>query len=432
VLIRATAVLLGALLTGGCSAAPARPQPAAATGETRPPPVRSAGGESPAPSPPPPPAGPTEPTATANAAAAALTDEQLIGQLFMTYVYGSAAEQATPAERQANIALYGEPTPAAVVARWHLGGIILVDQNDLDPDRPTLSTGNIRTAEQLRELTAGLQAAAQADTRIPLLIATDQEGGRVQRLRGILPAQPAQRVAAELSPGQLRCQYATMGQQLWGLGINEDFAPVADVVRTATGVIGDRSFGPDPDVDARDVALAVTGLQQAGVLATLKHWPGHGSTSTDSHAALAVITESADQWRAVDRAAFAAAASTAAAVMVGHLALPALDPTGQPATLSTALVDGALRTGLGYRGLVVTDSLWMQPMRAAGDPADVADRAVHAGNDVLLEPPDLPGAYQALLDGVRRDPPTRATATAAVARTLTAKSRAVPTGGGGC
>jgi beta-N-acetylhexosaminidase len=425
VLSRVTALLVGTLLISGCLSPLPRPEHAA-SGETEPQPANRIGVGAPSP----PSVQPPEPAATTETAG--LSDEQLIGQLFMTYVYGSTAKQATPAQRQANIALYGEPTPAAVVQRWHLGGVILVDHNDLDPDRPTLSTGNIGNAEQVRELTVGLQAAAQADTRVPLLIATDQEGGQVQRLRGILPAQPAERLAARLSPERLRCQYATMGQQLRDLGINQDLAPVADVVRTASGVIGDRSFGPDPEQDARDVALAAAGLQQAGVLATLKHWPGHGSTSTDSHAALAVIGEDAAQWRAVDRAAFATAAPTAAAVMVGHLALPALDPTGQPATLSKALVDGELRTGLGYSGLVVTDSLWMQPMRAAGPPADVAERAVQAGDDLLLEPPDLPVAYQALLAGVRQDQQTRATVTKAAARILAAKSRAVPTTGSGC
>ncbi len=378
-----------------------------------------------------PPPGDRPTTSAAPAGAAALTDEQLVGQVFMSYVYGAGASTATAAQRQANMSLYGEATPAEVVRRWHLGGVVLVDHNDLDPQRPTLSTGNVTSAAQVRALTGGLQAVARADAGLPLLIATDQEGGRVQRLRAALPAMSSQQTAAAAGPSVLRCRYAELGRGLAGLGVNQDFAPVADVVRTSTGVIGDRSFGPDPQADAADVTAAVAGLQRSGVLATLKHWPGHGSTSTDSHAALAVVTESAAQWQAVDRVPFAAAGTTVAAVMVGHLAVPALDASGTPATLSRPLVTGQLRDRLGFTGLVVTDSLWMQPVRAAGTPAQVAARALAAGDDLLLESPDLPAAYQALLGQVRADPAVRATVTAAADRVLAAKARVGP-GAPGC
>lgn len=353
---------------------------------------------------------------------AGLSDPQMVGQLFMAYVYGASATSATPAQRQANISLYGEPTGTEVVRRWHLGGLILLDHNSLDPARPNLSTGNVGTPTQITALTSGLQRAARADSGIPLLIATDQEGGRVQRITQGVSPRPTQLSLAHNTPQQLRCGYFHLGQQLRALGVTQDFAPDADVVRTRTGVIGDRSFGPDPALDARDVAAAVSGLQDAGVAATLKHWPGHGSTSTDSHAALAVITESATTWRAVDRAAFVPALRDAAAVMVGHLALPALDPSGQPASLSPALVNGQLRARMGYQGLVVTDSLWMEPVRAAGTPGDVALRALGAGDDVLLESPDVPAAFNAVLTRVRSDKHIHAEVTAAVRRIIFAKS----------
>ena len=418
-----SAALAAGLLLTACSSADRAAFPTRTTGQPT-----AAAGASPSGEPAPLSPAPAAPSAAAPSSppsAGGLSDEQLVGQLFMSYVYGSGPDTATGAQRQANIALYGEPTPAQVLRRWHLGGVILIDHNDLDPDRPTLSTGNVAGRDQVRALTSGLQAVARADSGVPLLVATDQEGGRVQRLRAALPSTPSQQQSARLPASSLRCQYATLGAQLRDVGVNQDFAPVADVVRTATGVIGDRSFGPDPAVDGADVASAVAGLQQAGVLATLKHWPGHGSTATDSHAALAVITESAATWRSVDRAAFAGAPQ-AAAVMVGHLALPALDPSGLPATLSGELVDGQLRQGLGFTGLVVTDSLWMQPMRAAGTPAQVALRALAAGSDLLLETPDLHGAYAAVLAAVQADPEVRAQVSAAAARVRVAKERAVP------
>ncbi len=347
---RAVLTLAAVVAAAGCSttptAAPAPPPRTQVAATPATPPVTAAS-----------PAASKGAAAVGSSNPAGLTDEQLVGQVFMSYVYGATATSATPAQREANISLYGVPTGADVIRRWHLGGIILLDHNTLDPARPNLSTGNVGTATQVRHLTTGLQQAALTDSHLPLLIATDQEGGRVQRLTDGVTDRPSQRQLAHLSPAALTCSYYSLGRQLRSLGINQDFAPVADVVRTHTGVIGDRSFGPDPTLDGRDASASAAGLQAAGVLATLKHWPGHGSTSTDSHAALAVIRETAQQWHDIDRAAFAAATATAAAVMIGHLALPAIDPSGLPATLSPVLVTGQLRHGLGYRGLTVTDSL---------------------------------------------------------------------------
>lgn len=168
----------------------------------------------------------------------------MVGQLFVSYVYGSTATSATQAQRAANIALYGVPTGAEVITRWHLGGVILIDHNNLDPSRPQLSTGNVTNATQISALTAGLQqAAAQADSKVPLLIGTDQEGGRVQRITSGVVRRPAQQQLASLSPAALRCSYFTLGRDLRALGINQDYAPDADVVTTpaessATGASG--------------------------------------------------------------------------------------------------------------------------------------------------------------------------------------------------
>jgi beta-N-acetylhexosaminidase len=351
-----------------------------------------------------------------------LTDAQLVGQLFVSYVYGSSATGATAVQRQANLELAGATTGAEIVRRWHLGGIILIDHNNLDPARPLLSTGNVDDANQLTALTSGLQRAAVADSGVPLLIGTDQEGGSVQRITNGVAWRPSQLQLSGDTAAGLRCSYQSLGRQLLALGVNQDYAPVADVVRVTGGVIGDRSFGADPAVDARDVHAAVQGLQAAGVLATLKHWPGHGSTPVDSHESLPVLTETAAQWRAIDRLPFAAAAAIAGSVMVGHLALPALDRSGQPATLSPLLIEQQLRGGLGYRGLVLTDSLWMAPMREAGTPAQVAIRAIQAGADMLLESPDLSNVYRVVLSRVQSDPAFRSQVRDAVRHILAAKA----------
>jgi beta-N-acetylhexosaminidase len=205
--------------------------------------------------------------------------------------------------------------------------------------------------------------------------------------------------------------------------VDQDYAPVADVVRTSGGVIGDRSFGPDPIADARDVVAAVTGLQDAGVLATVKHWPGHGSTPVDSHDALPRLQVTLAQWQSVDRVPFQAAAGAAASIMVGHLALPTIDPSGRAATLSPTLVTGQLRGALNYRGLIITDSLWMEPMLEAGTAGDVAVQAVRAGDDMLLETPDLPAAFAEVLRQVKSDARFRGQVRTAVEHILVAKAR---------
>jgi beta-N-acetylhexosaminidase len=372
-----------------------------------------------------------KPTPTASATTSApleanpggLTNDEMVGQLFVGYAYGSSATKVTEAEKLANLALYGAATPAAIVRKWHLGGIILFGVNDLDPARPRMPSGNVNDATQIRSLTEGLQAAATADSGVPLLIGTDQEGGNVQRIDSGVDAHPAQADIAGEAVDVLTCDYYRLGRQLRALGVNQDYAPVADVLRVGSNVIGNRSFGPDAGLVATDTKAAVAGLQAGGVLATVKHWPGHGDVSADSHVSLPVLPQSLAEWTKVDRVPFAAAAPTAASIMVGHLAFPAVDATKTPAPFSSALVDGALRKGLSYKGLVITDSLWMQPARDQGTPAKAALMAVKAGVDMLLMSPDVPGASLALRAQVDRDPSFRAKVQQAVARILAAKQR---------
>jgi len=358
----------------------------------------------------------------------------MVGQLFVGYAYGSHATTADPTHAGANEALYGVATPAQVVTRFHLGGVILIGVNNLDPARPALWSDNVDSATQIRALTAGLQKAAAEDSGVPLLIATDQEGGNVQRITDGVTQRPAQADIAAESGATLTCDYYHLGAQLKALGVNQDYAPVADVLRVGSTVIGNRSFGPDPAVDARDVGAAVDGLQRARVLATLKHWPGHGGVSCDSHVSLPVLPQTVSDWRSIDRVPFAAAAPHAASIMVGFLAFPALDRSGTAAPFSNALVNGALRQGLAYRGLAVTDGLWMEPARAHGTAGRNAIDAINAGVDMLLMSPDLPHAYAQVLREVRTVPNFRANVQAAVGRILAAKAltRTAPSPPPGC
>lgn len=263
----------------------------------------------------------------------------------------------------------------ALIDDLRVGGIVLMGRNISPP--PTL-----------RALTGTLQTRAHASGLPPLLIATDQEGGRVQRLAPPhYPARPAAQSVGDADNAQAARQAAAdMGRELASVGINWDFAPVLDVNNNPQNpVIGTRSFGGDPALVSRLGVAAIEGLQQdAHVLACAKHFPGHGDTDTDSHFALPRIPHSRARLDAVELPPFQAAITAqAASMMTAHILFHALD-AALPATLSPAILTGLLREEMGYEGLVITDDLEMRGVAARWGAPEAAVLAVLAGADMLL------------------------------------------------
>ena len=319
-----------------------------------------------------------------------MTLEQKVGQLMTGYAYGATAETADAR----NVALYGVATPAEVVRDFHLGGVVYFAW-----------TGSVADPQQIAGLSNGLQQAALGSgAGVPLLISTDQEQGVVTRFGP--PATPfpgSMALGAGRSEDDARLAAAITGRELAAVGINQDFAPVADVnVNPLNPVIGVRSFSSDPDLVAELVGAQVAGYQlDAGVVACAKHFPGHGDTATDSHTALPSIDHTRAEWEDVDAPPFLAAiAAEVDCIMTAHILVPSLDPSGDPATLSAPIMTGVLRGELGYRGVIVTDSLEMAGVRQKYGDAEVAVRAIEAGADVLLMPAQPIVARQALLDAV--------------------------------
>jgi beta-N-acetylhexosaminidase len=341
-----------------------------------------------------------------------MTLEQKIGQLIIHLVYGAAADQ--PDDR--NTALFGVATPAEVVAKYHLGGVVYFAW-----------AGNTEDPQQIGRLSNGLQEAARCVGLPPLIIATDQETGRVARMGPPATQFPgAMALAAAHSCDAVRQAYAITGRELRAVGINTDFAPVADVnVNQANPVIGIRSFSSEPDIVADHVAAAVAGLQlDAGISAVAKHFPGHGDTATDSHHRLPVITHSLIEWESLDAPPFRAAIRSGVdMIMTGHLALPDVEPSGDPATLSRRVLTGLLRQDLDYPGVIITDSLRMDAVRQAYGDGEVAVRALEAGVDILLEPTDPAVAVAAITDAVHTGRLTEQRIDAAVRRILDLKQR---------
>ena len=216
------------------------------------------------------------------------------------------------------------------------------------------------------------------------------------------------------------------GEESRAMGVHVNFAPVVDVNNNPRNpVINTRSFGEDPAAVGRLASAYVRGLQAAGEMATLKHFPGHGDTDVDSHLGLPIIKDPRERLDAIELPPFKAGiAAGVDAVMTGHIEMPALDPTpNTPTTLSQPIVTGLLRKELGFDGLIYTDSMGMAGVNAMYKPGEAAVRAVKAGNDIILHSPDDAAAFAAIRDAVKAGEIPQAQIDASVERILRAKAR---------
>ncbi|MBZ6206928.1 glycoside hydrolase family 3 protein [Streptomyces olivaceus] len=345
-----------------------------------------------------------------------MTLEEKVGQLFVTRVYGHSATDPDQADIDANLEEIGVRTAAELIAEYRVGGVIYFAW-----------AHNTRDPHQIADLSNGIQKASLEQPRgLPVLISTDQEHGAVARVGEPATLFPgAMAVGAGGSRSDARTLGRIAGAELRAMGIRQDYAPDADVnVNPANPVIGVRSFGADPDAVAGLVAAEVTGFQRSGVAACAKHFPGHGDTATDSHTGFPVITHSREQWEELDAPPFRAAIEAGIdAIMTAHLMVPALDDSGDPATLSRPILTGILREELGYDGVVVTDSLGMEGVRTKYGDERVPVLALKAGVDQLLNPPDLPLAWKAVLTAVREGELTEARLDESILRVLRLKAK---------
>jgi beta-N-acetylhexosaminidase len=276
------------------------------------------------------------------------------------------------------------PETLRAVRELGLGGVLLFDR-----DLPSGSdVRNIASPAQLQELNAGLQsAAASGPAGVPLLVALDQEGGLVQRLieaRGFGESPSAADLGAADDVARTRDVARSLAAQLVSVGVNLDLAPVADLnVNPTNPIIGalGRSFGADPALVIREASAFIEGLHDQGILSAIKHFPGHGSSTGDTHLGVVDVT---DTWTDVELEPFRAlvAAGMPDAVLTAHVFNASLDPS-YPATLSNATIDGILRRRLGWDGVVVSDDLQMGAIRDAYGYPEAVRLAIEAGVDIL-------------------------------------------------
>lgn len=286
----------------------------------------------------------------------------------------------------------GSVTQAAL-ERYPVGGVIYFSPNLVSREQ---------TAEMIRDL--------QSYAEIPMFISVDEEGGIVSRLgrnrkMGVEKVPNMGVIGADGDPEKAYQVGLTLGSELSELGFNLDFAPVADVNSNPRNpVIGERAFHSDPQTVAALVAACVEGFYASGVNCTLKHFPGHGDTDSDSHLGEVRLDKSLEELWASELIPFAAGIEAGAPlVMVGHITVPALSGEAVPATLSREIVTNLLRQQMGFEGIIITDSMQMGAITDRYDSGQAAVLALQAGADIILMPNDLEmavsGVRQALDSG---------------------------------
>jgi beta-N-acetylhexosaminidase len=343
-----------------------------------------------------------------------MTLDQKVGQL----VVSSFESTFVPADSDTYDAL------TRVVHEAHVGGFHVFGGSERAPSvllNPTYGTVTLGQPLEAASLLNRLQTISP----IPLLNTADFEAGAGFRIAG---ATAFPRAMAFGAAGDERLAFEAgriTGVEARALGVHVNFAPVVDVNNNPRNpVINTRSFGEDPAKVGALASAYARGLRTGGALPTLKHFPGHGDTDVDSHIGLPIIKHPRERLEQIEWQPFRAAiAGGAAAVMSAHIEMPALDPSkGIPTTLSRPIVTGVLREGIGFRGLIYTDSMEMQGVTAQFSPAEAAARAIKAGNDVVLHSPDDVAAFQGIKAAVEKGEIPIAQINASVERILRAKA----------
>jgi beta-N-acetylhexosaminidase len=318
-----------------------------------------------------------------------MSDADRVATVLMPGFWGYDGDEPTPAEAAQNQLMHGVDSPAEVAAGHPYGGFFL---------RPEV----IADADQVRRLAKVLHRNGDGPDGLPLLVSMDQEGGVVQRLKqGVDVVPSAASIGQSGSAAYARKVALANGRTLRGLGVTMVLAPVADVDPEGTSVMGSRIYSPDRRVAARMVVATIRGYLAAGVVPAVKHFPGLGTVTGDSHHSLPVQPKPVELLDRTDLVPFRAAVDAGApVVMTGHVAVPSVEK-GMPASLSEAVITRLLRDDLGFQGVAITDSQGMGPVFGQYGAAEGAIRSLLAGNDLVLNSPKPRRARRAVLEAVR-------------------------------
>ncbi len=309
-----------------------------------------------------------------------------------------------------SVAIRAGETTQKALEKYPVGGIIYFSQN-------------IETREQLVEMIKNTKNFC----KITPFISVDEEGGRVSRLGsaniGVTLHPPMAEIGASHNSDNAKKVGETLAQELLSLGFNMDFAPVADVI-TVDGNedIGDRSFGTDPKLVADMVSAQVKGMQNNGLIATLKHFPSNGSTISNTHKETGICTRSLDEMRGTEFIPFRAGIDAEAdTIMIAHMTAIELDDV--PSTVSKVVVTDILRDELNFDGVIISDALNMGAITSVYSPGEVAALAVNAGIDMLLMSPDVKAAASTIIDKVKNGEISQERIDESVTRILSLKKK---------
>lgn len=282
----------------------------------------------------------------------------------------------------------GEGTKEAL-GQYAIGGLIYFDKN-------------IQSQDQLTEMIDN----SVMYSKYPLFIGVDEEGGSVSRVAKssieVAKVEPAADIAASGDTAEAYNAGTTIGSYLNTLGFNLDFAPVADVAAGENSILGDRSYGSDPAAVAGLASNMVKGLQDSGISACMKHFPGLGDTTEDTHDGMASTERTADDFRSSDFLVYQAGIEAGVDfIMISHLSAPALTGDNTPCSLSSQVVTDLLRNELGYDGVIITDAMNMAAVTEYYTADEAAVYALRAGCDMILMPEDFETAYQGVLQAIQ-------------------------------
>lgn len=289
---------------------------------------------------------------------------------------------------------------------------------------------NLESEDQLRTMLTNMRQISTSRAGVPAFLSIDEEGGKVARIANhenffVENAGPMREIGESGDKTEAYAAGAAIGGYLKDYGFNLDYAPVADVAASEeNSVIGNRSFGTDPQTVGEMTAEAVKGFKSQGILTVLKHFPGHGSTTEDSHQEFAYNNKTKEELKSQDFVPFHSGIEAGAdMVMVGHICLPSVTEDDTPSSLSAKVVTDILRGELGFKGLVITDALNMGAISGSYESAEAAVRALEAGCDLLLMPEDFQAAFQGVLEGVNSGRITEERIDESVKRILEVKIR---------
>ena len=284
----------------------------------------------------------------------AMTIEEKVGQILMCPIHGDSFS----------------PEMKDFLEETKIGGVILYKW-----------ANTLTSPDKIKLLTQKLQIHSLDNTKLPLFIGIDEEGGRVERLG--IPFPSAEELGKTLEPKNACSIGGEIGMVLRDLGINVNFAPVVDINSNPKNtVIGDRSFGSNPHLVAAFGKSFAIGLLLKGVMPCLKHFPGHGDVTSDSHYELPISYKTLEELMEIELVPYKRICSISPFIMTAHILFPNIDPDNS-ATFSKIFLQDILREKLGYKGIIITDSLRMKAALTK-DLSEIAIEAFNAGNDILL------------------------------------------------